>query len=297
MNLNITYNANVNATAQAAVNLVKAYFETSFTDPITLNITVQFSDLGTDTYGKSSVTTPTVSYSYTQIRNALSADATTNDDATSVGSLPLSDQNTNPSHLRYLFTAEEKALGLRSATDTASDGTVSLDNNASVTWDYDRSDGITAGSLDFIGVVAHEFTEVMGRAMLTGAGNTVQGGPANGYYPLDLFHYSGNGVRTFSGTTAGYFSIDGARPTSAISTPPRTKIGATGTPRWATTHSTPAAIKASSITSHPAICWRWTSSATTVWSTITAAAPRSSGTSMSPIRMPSTPAITSAMAT
>src|SRR5262249_40273170 len=42
-------------------------------------------------------------------------------------------------------------------------------------------------------------TEVMGRAM----------GQSPGHYTeLDLFHFSAPGVRTFSGTTTGYFSAD-----------------------------------------------------------------------------------------
>src|ERR1035437_9170321 len=33
----------------------------------------------------------------------------------------------------------------------------------------------------------------------------------SGYSPLDLFHYSAPGVRDFSGTTPGYFSINGGQ--------------------------------------------------------------------------------------
>src|SRR4029079_11065342 len=53
---------------------------------------------------------------------------------------------------------------------------------------------------DFQGVVLHEITEVLGRAMNGGANAT--------WYPLDLFHYAAPGVRTLSGTTPGYFSVD-----------------------------------------------------------------------------------------
>ena len=45
----------------------------------------------------------------------------------------------------------------------------------------------------------------MGRALFVGT----DGIGANAYTPLDLFHYSANGVRDFSGTTAGYASPDG----------------------------------------------------------------------------------------
>jgi hypothetical protein len=72
----------------------------------------------------------------------------------------------------------------------------------------DRSDGITAGQYDFQGSVAHEFSEIMGRE-LNAIGNEVQTGEANGYYLYDLFKFTAEGVRSFAGTTLGYFSLDG----------------------------------------------------------------------------------------
>src|SRR5262249_20609689 len=50
-------------------------------------------------------------------------------------------------------------------------------------------------------------TETMGRSVFVGT----DGIGANAYTPLDLFHYSANGVRDFAGTTPGYFSIDGGK--------------------------------------------------------------------------------------
>lgn len=115
-----------------------------------------------------------------------------------------------------MTTAQAKALGLTPAS-SASDGTVTFASNQP--FDFDRSDGITAGQYDFYGTVAHEFSEVMGRE-LNAIGNTAQFGLPNGYFPLDLFKYTavagtvgraGEGTveRTFEGTVAGYFSPDG----------------------------------------------------------------------------------------
>ncbi len=67
-------------------------------------------------------------------------------------------------------------------------------------FDYDSSDGISAGQYDFTGAVMHEISEVLGRANVGRWGRHL--------YPMDLFHYSASGVRTFSGSTPGYLSVD-----------------------------------------------------------------------------------------
>ena len=158
-----------------------------------------------------------------QIITALANDSKTVDDGTAVASLPANDP-TNGGTL-VVSTAEAKALGLMGASsqvdgyigfasgnlfdynnsDGITAGNVGFSSTANI-FDYDKSDGITAGQYDFFGTVVHEITEIMGRSMWVG-GN-ISGTP-NCYAPLDLFHYSGNGVRTFSGSTPGYFSIDG----------------------------------------------------------------------------------------
>src|SRR5262245_66659001 len=99
------------------------------------------------------------------------------------------------------------ALGLIANNGATNDGTATFSNTA--TFDYDRTDGITAGAFDFFGVVAHEFTEIMGRE-LNAVGYTVAFGA--GDHPLDLFKFSAAGAREFVGTNEGYFSIDGGTP-------------------------------------------------------------------------------------
>ena len=53
-------------------------------------------------------------------------------------------------HTYVLDTAQQKALGLLDGGFPASDGTVTF-SNAPNTFDFDRSDGITAGLYDFAG--------------------------------------------------------------------------------------------------------------------------------------------------
>jgi VCBS repeat-containing protein len=201
MPFNVTFDSTVNATQQAAVQAVANFFNAHFTDPVTVDIGVSFANLGPGGLGASSYSLPT--HSFSDITTALANDSTSADDATAVANLPSSDPDTS-THTWTMTPAEEMALGLIPDNGTASDGSVRFSNTA--TFDFDRTDGITAGAFDFFGVVAHEFTEIMGRE-LNAVGNTAASGP--GDHPLDLFKFSAANAPEFVGTNAGYFSIDG----------------------------------------------------------------------------------------
>ena len=108
------------------------------------------------------------------------------------------------------------------------DGTVTF--NSAFAFDYDPSDGITAGTMDFIGVAIHE----IGHALGFTSGVDLYDNPANananinnsfsGTFPfgifttLDLFRYSNDSNNVAPGAgpvldlavgSAAYFSIDG----------------------------------------------------------------------------------------
>ena len=208
MLLNISFDQAVNSLPTgfvSAVNYVVNYFDHLFNDPITINIDVGYGEVGGSpldqgALGESLTFLNTVSY--TTLRNALLGDARSPDDTSAVASLPGGDP-IGGTHTYWMSTAEQKAVGLLAGNNSSIDGYVGFSSTAP--FDYDRSNGISAGSYDFIGTVEHEISEVMGR--VTVDGGTI--GPfANSYEPLDLFHYSSAGVRDFSGTTPGYFSVD-----------------------------------------------------------------------------------------
>src|SRR5262249_47367520 len=204
MILNLTYGTGVisaPAEFKTAVAAVQQLFESTFTDPVTVNIQVDFGHLGHGLLGQSSYGLNT--YSFSQITAAVMANSKSGDDANAIASLPTTDPIPGTHH--YVMTpAEAKALGLLGATTTPA-GTATFSSAAA--FDYDRSDGITAGQYDFQGSVAHEFSEIMGRE-LNAIGNEVQTGEANGYYLYDLFKFTGSGEHSFVGTTPGYFSPD-----------------------------------------------------------------------------------------
>lgn len=205
--INISWDASVaNAPAgfEAAVLAAAQYLESQFTDPVTMNISVGYGEadgytLGSNTLGAN--LSYLVQATYAATRNGLAQDATSPDDATALASLPGSSPTGGNV---WLTTAQAKALNLINPNGGSTDGFVGFSNSLPFT--YNDAGGVAAGTYDFFDVAVHELTEVMGRLMLTG--ETV-GGVANSYSLLDLFHYSSAGVRDFSSSTPGYFSIDG----------------------------------------------------------------------------------------
>jgi hypothetical protein len=207
LNITVSYDASV-STAPAAfktdVQAVVDFFASLYTDPISFNLHVGYGEVHGTTMGAGFLGQSYAfydSFSYTAIRNALTGDATTADDATAVATLPASDPDP-VTHFWYLSEAQQKALGLL-PDSTVIDAYVGFSKPANATFDYDRSNGITSGQYDFIGTVAHELTEVMGRNLEV---NTQFIGSNPSVTPLDLFHYSAAHTRSFD--LGGYFSFD-----------------------------------------------------------------------------------------
>ncbi len=206
MIINVTYDTSVSSAPsafKAAIAAAVQFLENTFTNPISVNIDVGYGEVDGQTLGNGALGESETffnNYTYTQIRNALTQNAKSADQISATNSLPVADPTNGGNY--WVATAEAKALGLQGAS-SAVDGFVGFSN--SVTFDYDDSNGVTAGTYDFNGTFLHEVTEVMGRDLFVGTDGI---GP-NSYTPMDLFHYSSAGVRDFVGTTAGYFSPDG----------------------------------------------------------------------------------------
>ena len=207
--INVVYDASVaNAPAgftQAVANVV-SFYESQFSNPVTITIDVGYGEvegqaLAPFALGENQANMTSVSYA--QLQSALANNANAIGDFAAAASLP----ETSPVNGQYWIpTAEAQALGLATGSNGV-DGYAGFTNIAGL-MDYNSTN--TSGTppsnqYDFFGVVAHEFSEIMGRQMLVGA----DFGGAPGYTALDLFHYSAPGVRDFSGTTPGYASPDG----------------------------------------------------------------------------------------
>jgi hypothetical protein len=107
-----------------------------------------------------------------------------------------------PSGNLYVSYAEAKALNITITSPLAVDGCVGFSSQSGI-FDYNNADGVSSNQYDFYGVVVHEFSEVMGRILLTGG--KINNAPS--YTAYDNFHFSSPGVQDFSGN-GGYFSID-----------------------------------------------------------------------------------------
>jgi hypothetical protein len=200
MKINATYEsslASAPAGYKTAIQSVIAFFEASFSNNITLNLTFNWKNLSG---GIAQSSTYYNTYDYNTVVAALKANAKSADDATVLARLPQADPLSNPTASIYynVSSAQSKALGL--SNSTISDGTVTLGSGNNYT--FDATKRAVTGSIDAFGTLAHEISEVMGRSS----------GSDGSYYKtvLGLCRYSSSGVYNASSNYSGaYFSIDG----------------------------------------------------------------------------------------
>jgi hypothetical protein len=194
MTINVTWDASV-ASAPAefktAVQDVANNITARYSDPITLNITVGWGEvsgyaLPGNAAGASNYYF--MGFPYSSVKARYVADSKTGDDASAVAHLPGSDPANGGSYNTHTALAE--ALGL--STYAGTDGGIGF--GTGLGWCYTEGQG--CGGYDIHATIAHEFTEVMGRAM--NGSNQLTG----------LFDYAGPGSLLLNGT-GGYLSNDG----------------------------------------------------------------------------------------
>lgn len=201
----LTFNTNStgNAFADRGLELATNIWSAEFQDDISINLHVSFDNLGAS--GLSATSAANQINSYSQFWNAIGNDVTSSDDGIMYNGLPTgttfsvyinrtseaggqfndqpyvdNDGGQNNSNVR-LTTANAKALGLRSAHDSLTDAVIVFNN--SYAWDFDPSDGISGGALDFVGIAAHE----IGHAMGFESGVDVLDGSLGGHYSDDSY--------------------------------------------------------------------------------------------------------------
>jgi hypothetical protein len=176
------------------------YLDTLITNPITVNISVGYGEIGGtllpfDDLGEGGPATGEY-VTYAQLKSYLQANVSSPADATAVADLPAVDPTAGGSF--YISAAQEKAWGLLPATGGEIDGYVGFSSTAP--FNYDPADRSSPSGFDFIGDAEHELTHALGR---------IAAFPPFGYTALDLFRYSAPGVLQLVGGQPAYFSIDG----------------------------------------------------------------------------------------
>jgi hypothetical protein len=193
---NANFGANA-AAAQAAWISAAQVFTTNFNDNITVNINVD-AVAGTGVFGQSN--TFLVGPTYAAMRARFVADATTANDAIAIGvggSITAADPSVGSPW--WVSRAQAKAIGLI-PSDLVNDGTTTFGAGNPFSFV-----GVpAAGFFDFKGVAAHEISEVLGRLGLKGANI----GGANAHSAMDLFAYTGAGVRSLNEGPGAFFSFN-----------------------------------------------------------------------------------------
>jgi hypothetical protein len=208
-----------------AVNTVIGYFDSLFTNDVTLNIKfalgerLHSADGTTITYERMADINTAGSllgasntqydiFDYATVRNRLRTMTDTNQ-AAAYATLPVASPFGNDT---FIFpVAEAKALGFTSALSLAGYdgvvGTISEEELArgGATADWTKAAPANGNQYYMIGSLEHELTEVMGR--FARDGTTVGNSPPL-YTIMDLFRYSGVGVRQLTNGDPAYFSID-----------------------------------------------------------------------------------------
>ena len=192
-----------NAPALAAFNRAAAQWESFIADPITINIDADLAPLAPGVLG--SAGSVQLSAGFNTIRDAMVTDSADEADDGIVASLPTAAQASFNVPVGFGLSggltankANLKALGFTASTLDGTSLAATVD--ATITFstgfafDFDNSDGITAGQFDFEGVAAHEIGHALG---FTSTVDTVdflvnQGMTSTGLNPtaMDLFRFA-----------------------------------------------------------------------------------------------------------
>ncbi len=213
---NLTYIAGTSAQAQTAFAQAAAYWTSAFSDNVTINLTV-----GTGTLGSgilASAASAESLFFYSGVRTAMATDATSTLDTAAVAHLP--NTSSIPIYMNYtsdnpngsgsatpyldstgvavsnnttvrMTNANAKALGLTPTLQTVNgcssncDGFIEFSNG--FTYDFDRGDGITGGTYDFVGLAMHEIGHALG--FISGVDILDINSTSPTFFAADLFTY------------------------------------------------------------------------------------------------------------
>jgi len=197
-----------NAAALAAFNRAALAWEARISDPIVITINADLASLGAGIIGSTS--SVVLQAGYTAIRDSMVADSVGEADDTIVASLPTAGQflATVPSVPASSLSgnllgtkANLKALGFAGLDVSfgVSDASITFSTNFS--FDFDNSNGVGAGLMDFETVAAHEIGHALGFFSIVDSVNAGQTSISPN--TLDLFRFA-NGTANDPTTAANF---------------------------------------------------------------------------------------------
>ncbi len=187
-----------NTAALASFRSAAQEWGSIFSDPITVTIDADLASLGAGILGSTS--SVMLRQNYNAMRNEMTADAANESSNGIVASLPTAAQISVsvPTGFSVAGTmlatkANLKAMGVTGldAQFGASDATIQFSSNFN--FDYDSSNGVTAGTYDFKSVAAHEIGHALGFVSgVDGVDSYLHAAQtaAVELYPLDLFRFA-----------------------------------------------------------------------------------------------------------
>lgn len=237
--LNNTGGVEAGTDAEAGFLAAAALWMSFLSDNVDIRLDVGFAPLNPGVLGSAGSSRVVIRYS--EYRDALIADGTSADDAVAIANLELGDtldfatqdqtgtfilDDNDSANNTFLAINRTTALSVGltvdangNAIDDGSSAYASITFSSNFTFDFDPTDGIDAGAIDFVGVAFHEIGHALG---FTSGVDTVDNNSTldlNGfaiYHQLDVFRYSDNAQTLFgAGTRDGgyggdpFFSIDG----------------------------------------------------------------------------------------
>ena len=169
--LRATQQLQQNADATAAFTRAAQNWEAIIKSPITIYIDVDF---GSTRFGQpwpssvlGSTSTPSRSYPFQSVRTNLIAEANGEGNATKQAIFTALPANTVPTDIGNAGSTDvsdsnARAIGLLPATAQTTDSAASIAFNSNFTFDFNPSDGITSGQIDFDAVATHEIGHALG---------------------------------------------------------------------------------------------------------------------------------------